>query len=137
MNNEASYLTPEGAARLREELEYMKGPGRQELAERLRFAIQQADHAPRVGLGGTTTQSRQVALGRVGYDHGGLFPRRQFVIVSQDGNETVLSPQAEQAFARGAGLEVIKIRGHQIQDLRRGDLTAKCSRPDVRCSLGL
>lgn len=43
MNNEASYLTPEGAARLREELEYLKGPGRDELSKRLRSAIQQGD----------------------------------------------------------------------------------------------
>jgi len=43
MNNEASYLTPEGAARLREELEYLKGPGRDELSKRLRAAIQQGD----------------------------------------------------------------------------------------------
>ena len=43
MNNEASYLTPQGAARLRDELEYLKGPGREELSKRLRSAIQQGD----------------------------------------------------------------------------------------------
>jgi transcription elongation factor GreA len=43
MNNEASYLTHEGAARLREELEYLKGPGRDEMSKRLRAAIQQGD----------------------------------------------------------------------------------------------
>jgi transcription elongation factor GreA len=43
MNNEASYLTPQGAARLRVELEYLKGPGREELSKRLRSAIQQGD----------------------------------------------------------------------------------------------
>jgi len=43
MNNEASYLTPQGAARLREELEYLKGPGRDDLSKRLRSAIQQGD----------------------------------------------------------------------------------------------
>ncbi len=43
MNNDASYLTSEGAARLREELEYLRGPGRDELAQRLRAAIQQGD----------------------------------------------------------------------------------------------
>ncbi len=43
MNNEASYLTSEGAARLRDELEYLKGPGRDELSKRLRSAIQQGD----------------------------------------------------------------------------------------------
>ncbi len=43
MNNEASYLTAEGAARLREELEYLKGPGRDDLSKRLRAAIQQGD----------------------------------------------------------------------------------------------
>jgi transcription elongation factor GreA len=40
---EGSYLTAEGAARLREELEYLKGPARQQLSERLRSAIQQGD----------------------------------------------------------------------------------------------
>lgn len=41
--NDASYLTPEGAARLREELAYLKGPGREQLSQRLRTAIQQGD----------------------------------------------------------------------------------------------
>ncbi|MGB9641055.1 MAG: transcription elongation factor GreA [Anaerolineales bacterium] len=36
-------LTAEGAARLKEELEYLKGPARQELAERLRHAVSQGD----------------------------------------------------------------------------------------------
>ncbi|NPV77025.1 MAG: transcription elongation factor GreA [Anaerolineae bacterium] len=40
---EISYLTAEGAERLRQELEYLKGPGRTELAKRLRTAIQQGD----------------------------------------------------------------------------------------------
>lgn len=40
---EVSYLTAEGAARLREELEHLKGPARDDLAKRLRFAIQQGD----------------------------------------------------------------------------------------------
>ncbi|MDH5508149.1 MAG: transcription elongation factor GreA [Anaerolineae bacterium] len=37
------YLTPEGAARLRAELEDLKGPKREELSRRLREAIQQGD----------------------------------------------------------------------------------------------
>lgn len=37
------YLTAEGAARLREELEYLKGPAREEIAERLRAAIEMGD----------------------------------------------------------------------------------------------
>lgn len=37
------YLTPEGAAKLKAELEELKGPRRNELAKRLRFAIQQGD----------------------------------------------------------------------------------------------
>ena len=37
------YLTAAGAARLREELEELKGPGREDLAKRLRIAIQQGD----------------------------------------------------------------------------------------------
>ncbi len=40
---EGSYLTVEGAARLKEELEYLKGPAREQLANRLRAAIQQGD----------------------------------------------------------------------------------------------
>jgi transcription elongation factor GreA len=40
---EASYLTADGAARLRKELEFMKGPARKDLAARLRAAIQQGD----------------------------------------------------------------------------------------------
>ena len=40
---EGSYLTADGAARLREELEYLKGPARAQLSERLRQAIQQGD----------------------------------------------------------------------------------------------
>ena len=43
MTNEASYLTAEGAARLKDELAYLKGPGRDELSARLRSAIQQGD----------------------------------------------------------------------------------------------
>ncbi len=41
--SEVSYLTAAGAARLREELEYLKGPAREQLAQRLRAAIQQGD----------------------------------------------------------------------------------------------
>jgi transcription elongation factor GreA len=41
--NKPSYLTKEGAAKLRAELEQLKGPAREELAKRLRFAIQQGD----------------------------------------------------------------------------------------------
>ena len=40
---DGSYLTAEGAARLKEELEYLKGPARDSLAKRLRAAIQQGD----------------------------------------------------------------------------------------------
>lgn len=41
--NEVHYLTAEGAERLRQELEYLKGPGREQLAQRLRAAIQMGD----------------------------------------------------------------------------------------------
>ena len=37
------YLTPEGERRLREELEQLRGPARQDLARRLREAIQMGD----------------------------------------------------------------------------------------------
>jgi transcription elongation factor GreA len=40
---EQSFLTAEGAARLREELAHLKGHERQELAKRLRSAIQMGD----------------------------------------------------------------------------------------------
>jgi transcription elongation factor GreA len=38
-----TYLTPEGAAKLEQELEELKGPRRTELAKRLRSAIQMGD----------------------------------------------------------------------------------------------
>ena len=41
--NEQHYLTAEGAARLKAELEQLKGPAREELARRLRSAIQMGD----------------------------------------------------------------------------------------------
>lgn len=41
--NEVHYLTAEGAERLRNELEYLKGPAREQLAQRLRAAIQMGD----------------------------------------------------------------------------------------------
>jgi len=40
---EPTYLTPEGAAKLQAELEQLKGPAREELAARLRDAIQMGD----------------------------------------------------------------------------------------------
>jgi transcription elongation factor GreA len=43
MTEAATYLTPEGAERLRQELVNLKGPGREALAKRLRAAIQQGD----------------------------------------------------------------------------------------------
>src|SRR5512146_2715420 len=43
MRNEVHYLTAEGAERLRNELEYLKGPAREQLALRLRAAIQLGD----------------------------------------------------------------------------------------------
>jgi transcription elongation factor GreA len=41
--NEVHYLTAEGAERLKNELEYLKGPAREQLAQRLRAAIQMGD----------------------------------------------------------------------------------------------
>jgi transcription elongation factor GreA len=41
--NQQMYLTPEGAARLREELAQLTGPRREELSQRLRSAIQMGD----------------------------------------------------------------------------------------------
>jgi transcription elongation factor GreA len=43
MMNETYYLTKEGEQRLREELEQLEGPARQDLARRLREAIQMGD----------------------------------------------------------------------------------------------
>jgi transcription elongation factor GreA len=43
MSEEPSYLTAEGAKRLQSELDYLKGPSREDLAKRLRSAIQQGD----------------------------------------------------------------------------------------------
>jgi transcription elongation factor GreA len=43
MNEKEYYLTPDAATKLRKELEELKGPRRSELAQRLRFAIQQGD----------------------------------------------------------------------------------------------
>ncbi len=41
--NEVHYLTAEGAERLKNELAYLKGPAREQLAQRLRAAIQMGD----------------------------------------------------------------------------------------------
>lgn len=41
--SEQHYLTAEGAARMKTELEHLKGPAREELAKRLRTAIQMGD----------------------------------------------------------------------------------------------
>jgi transcription elongation factor GreA len=41
--SEQPYLTAEGAAKIKAELEQLKGPGRNELAKRLRHAISQGD----------------------------------------------------------------------------------------------
>ena len=41
--NDTLYLTSEGAARLKTELEQLKGPARQEISQRLRSAIQMGD----------------------------------------------------------------------------------------------
>jgi transcription elongation factor GreA len=41
--NKVSYLTKDGAEKLRQELESLKGPARDELSKRLRLAIQQGD----------------------------------------------------------------------------------------------
>lgn len=41
--SEVQYLTADGAERLRNELDYLKGPGREQLAKRLRAAIQMGD----------------------------------------------------------------------------------------------
>jgi transcription elongation factor GreA len=43
MTDRELYLTPEGADRLRAELEELRGPRRTELAKRLRHAVQQGD----------------------------------------------------------------------------------------------
>ena len=43
MSSEVHYLTAEGAERLTKELEYLKGPARDQLAQRLRAAIQLGD----------------------------------------------------------------------------------------------
>jgi transcription elongation factor GreA len=43
MSDNDFYLTPEGAKKIRQELEELKGPQREELAKRLRHAVQQGD----------------------------------------------------------------------------------------------
>jgi transcription elongation factor GreA len=43
MTNHQMYLTPEGAAKLQEELKELTGPRREELSKRLRSAIQMGD----------------------------------------------------------------------------------------------
>lgn len=43
MMSEQSFLTAEGAARMKAELEELKGPGREALAKRLREAVSQGD----------------------------------------------------------------------------------------------
>ncbi len=43
MPDDRTYLTAEGAARLRKELDELKGPRRLEMAERLRKAVRQGD----------------------------------------------------------------------------------------------
>ncbi|MEK6587948.1 MAG: transcription elongation factor GreA [Chloroflexota bacterium] len=43
MAQEKQFLTAKGAAKLRKELEALKGPGRAEIAERLRKAVRQGD----------------------------------------------------------------------------------------------
>jgi len=43
MAQEKLFLTAKGAAKLRKELEALKGPGRAEIAERLRKAVRQGD----------------------------------------------------------------------------------------------
>jgi transcription elongation factor GreA len=43
MNEDPYYLTPEGAEKLSQELDELRGPRRDDLAKRLRFAIQQGD----------------------------------------------------------------------------------------------
>jgi len=40
---DAHYLTPDGLIRLKEELEFLKGPAREQLSQRLRAAIQMGD----------------------------------------------------------------------------------------------
>lgn len=42
-NNNVSYLTAEGSVKLQEELDYLKGPARTQLSQRLRSAIEQGD----------------------------------------------------------------------------------------------
>ena len=43
MHNNVSYLTAEGAEKLQQELTYLKGPAREQLAARLRAAIELGD----------------------------------------------------------------------------------------------
>jgi transcription elongation factor GreA len=43
MNEQQHYLTAQGVARMREELQQLKGPRREEIAQRLRSAIQMGD----------------------------------------------------------------------------------------------
>ena len=43
MNQTETYLTAEGAEKIKQELEHLRGPAREELAKRLRSAIQQGD----------------------------------------------------------------------------------------------
>ena len=43
MDNQDFFLTPEGAQKIKDELKQLKGPRREDLAKRLRFAISQGD----------------------------------------------------------------------------------------------
>ena len=74
------YLTAEGAARLREELEELRGPRRDDLARRLRHAVQQGDLSENADY--ISAKEEQAFLeGRIQELEGTL---RQAVIVAAD-----------------------------------------------------
>jgi len=97
--NQPTYLTAEGAAKLREELAELKGPKREELARRLRVAIQQGDLKENADYIATKEEQgfvegriielenilREVKIIREGIGNRGVVELGAFVTIQEDG----------------------------------------------------
>ena len=117
MNSDEVFLTPEGADKLRKELEALIGPKRREMAERLRHAVQQGDLTENADY--ITAKEQQAFLeGKILELEQTL--RRATILDETSASDAVVIGSTVKVSLAEAGPQIFRIVGIKEADPRRG-----------------
>jgi len=113
------YLTPEGEAKLKAELEELKGPRREELAQRLRSAIQMGDLSENADYH-KAKEDQGFLEGRIQEIEAIL---RSSVLIEKKGSDTVTIGSSVTIQEEGFDPETYDIVGSTEADPRKGKIS--------------